>query len=137
MEPEEIVERAWRSMFPPGNRPTFQDYDEIFQPDFEWQPRTGDAVSGRTYRGRDGLVKYAQDLRESFSSFTPHSTVYEVAGDRVLACSLLKIRGAESGIEMTNEGGVIWELRDGLAASGRAFLSHAEAREQWRAHATA
>ena len=136
MEPEEIVERAWRSMFPPGNQPEFDDYDEIFHPDFEWRPRTGDAVSGRTYRGREGLLKYASDLRESFSSFEPHSTVYEVAGDSVLACSMLSFRGAESGIEMTNEGGVIWTLQDGRAASAHAFLSHAEARAEWRAFAT-
>jgi ketosteroid isomerase-like protein len=123
-------------MFPPGNEPTFDDYDEIFHPDFAWKPRTGDAVSGRTYEGRRGLERYVVDLRESFESFVPHSTTYEVEGDLVLACSQLTVR-SQSGIELTNEGSVLWEVRDGRVASGEAFFSHAAGRAELEARVRA
>ena len=110
-------------------------YDELFCEDFAWHPAT-EHLDGAAYRGREGLLRYFAQIDDTFEVFQTSDFRYEATGeDIVVALGRLSIRGRGGGVALDSENGICFWMRDGRIASGRSYLSHAEALEAARAQA--
>ena len=105
-----------------------QRFDEFFHPEFEWRPAVS-ALGDRTYLGREGFRSWQDDMDTIFDEAQQTDFELTAIGDRhVLVLSRLRIVGKESGAPFESEYGAVYEMEDGRGVSGRAFLSHGEAR---------
>jgi ketosteroid isomerase-like protein len=80
-------------------------------PDVELIPRRA-AVQG-TYHGHAGMRKYITENAESFDLFEVGNTEFRDLGDRVLAFGTVRVRGRESGVEVTHPTALLVAFRDG------------------------
>ena len=96
------------------------DYDLLLDfflanaaPDIEVYSRLGDFM-GATYRGHDGLRAWFAEIRENFVHFEPWLDEARDAGDdRVVAIGGIRLQGRESGIDMAERLGWVYEFRNG------------------------
>ncbi|MEX2253290.1 MAG: nuclear transport factor 2 family protein [Thermoleophilaceae bacterium] len=102
---------------------------EWVHPDCEWFSRLA-VVQGRSYEGREGMVAWFDDFLDSFDEVRYVGPEFRPIGDdTVLVLITLQVHGRESGVEMAQELGVVYEFDDGLLRRGRVYESHAEAIE--------
>lgn len=95
------------------------DYDVLLDffltnaaPDVEIYSRFG-GFSGEPYRGHDGLRAWLAEVQENFDRFEPWVDEARAAGDdRVLAFGGIRFRARESGIDMAERMGWVYEFRD-------------------------
>src|SRR3954447_27071505 len=80
-------------------------------PEVEFIPRRA-AVQG-TYHGHAGMRKYVTENAESFDLFEVGNTEFRDLGDRVLAFGTVRVRGRESGVEVTHPTALLVMFRDG------------------------
>jgi ketosteroid isomerase-like protein len=103
-------------------------FDEFFHPGFEWTPAVS-ALGDRTYVGREGFRSWQEDLFTIADEVEQTDFESTAIGDRVvLVLSRLRMVGKKSGASFESEYGAVYEMEDGRGVSGRACLSHAEAR---------
>ena len=96
--------------------------------DVEWRPLLSGALEGSVYRGREGMVRYADDLDEVFlDTHAEPISLEPVAPDRVLLGTRVTARGRESGVPLDVQIWSVWEVRDGKLYRGTAYWSRAEA----------
>jgi ketosteroid isomerase-like protein len=96
------------------------DYDLLLDfflanaaPDIEVYSRLGDFM-GAPYRGHDGLRAWFAEIRENFVHFEPWLDEARDAGDdRVVAIGGIRLQGRESGIDMAERLGWVYEFRNG------------------------
>ncbi len=101
--------------------------DELAHPECEWFPLVTQ-VEGGAYRGKQRTRAFFDDFLGAFTVSYEKFEI-EALGDKgVLVLSHMKLRGRESGIEMEQEMGVVYELEGGLFRRGRAFATHGDAR---------
>jgi ketosteroid isomerase-like protein len=79
--------------------------------DVELIPRRA-AVQG-TYYGHAGMRKYITENAESFDLFEVGNTEFRDLGDRVLAFGTVRVRGRESGVEVTHPTALLVAFQDG------------------------
>src|SRR2546429_6727162 len=73
-------------------------FSELATPDFEWYPAIVRALDGGGgYRGREGVEKFAADIRENWEELQALPEEFRDLGDRVLVLGRLKGRGKGSG----------------------------------------
>jgi ketosteroid isomerase-like protein len=80
-------------------------------PDVEFIPRRA-AVQG-TYHGHAGMRKYIAENAESFDHFEVDNTEFRDLGDSVLAFGTVRVRGRESGVEVTHPTALVVAFADG------------------------
>jgi ketosteroid isomerase-like protein len=109
------------------------DVDAAIEPaseDFEadWSNSRG-LLSG-IHRGRDEARASLKTFLEPWESlrWDPEELI-ELEDNRVLAVSHIRMRGRESGVEVSATGASIWTIRDGKAAAMKLYQSKAEALE--------
>jgi ketosteroid isomerase-like protein len=96
------------------------DYDRLLDfflanaaPDIELYSRLG-GFSGTPYRGHDGLRAWLVEIQETFEHFEPWVDEAREAGDdRVLAVGGIRFRARESGVDMAERLGWVYEFRSG------------------------
>ena len=124
----EIVSRAIESI-EAGNVERFVELiEEVVHPEVEWSPLIAPAVEG-TYRGRDRLAAFFEDFTGSFEVTYKDRELHPIGDDAVLLTCVLVLKGRESGVEVEQEMGSVFEFEDGQLRRGRAYPTHAEARE--------
>ena len=109
-----------------------RDFDgafaELGTPDFEWYPAITRALDGGGgYRGREGVEKYAADIRENWEELQALPEEFRDLGDRVLVLGRMKGRGKGSGVPVDSPWGGIFDFRGGRISGIRTFLDHDEA----------
>jgi ketosteroid isomerase-like protein len=98
-------------------------------PDVELYSRFA-GFSGEPYRGHDGLRAWLADIPDNFERFDPWLDEARVAGeDRVLALGGISFRARESGIDMAEQMGWVFEFRTGLLRRMMFYGSSSEALE--------
>jgi ketosteroid isomerase-like protein len=98
-------------------------------PDVELHSRFG-AFAGEPYRGHDGLRAWLAEIRENFDRFEPWVDEARDAGDdRVLAFGGIRFRARESGIDMAERMGWVYEFRHGRLRRMMFYGSPGEALE--------
>jgi ketosteroid isomerase-like protein len=80
-------------------------------PDVEFIPRRA-AVQG-THHGHSGMRKYISENAESFDLFEVRNREFRDLGDRILAFGTIRVRGRESGVEVTHPTALLVSFRDG------------------------
>jgi ketosteroid isomerase-like protein len=80
-------------------------------PDVEFIPRRA-AVQG-TYYGHAGMRKFIAENAETFELFEVTSEEFRDLGDRVVAFGTVRVRGRESGVEVTHPTAILVTFRDG------------------------
>jgi ketosteroid isomerase-like protein len=128
---ERVVE-LYQSEGPWG---VYEHFDEFFGPGFEWTPAISQ-LGDELYRGRDGFHQWITDMEAVASEFWQSQIELFAVGERhILVLGQMKLVGKESGASFESEYGSLYEIEDGLGVSGRAFLSHAEAKRAVKAEA--
>jgi ketosteroid isomerase-like protein len=96
-------------------------------PDVEFIPRRA-AVQG-TYHGHAGMRKYITENTESFDLFEVGNTEFRDLGERVLAFGTVRVRGRESGVEVTHPTALLVMFRDGKIIRFEDFGERSQALE--------
>jgi ketosteroid isomerase-like protein len=99
---------------------------EIAHPECVWMPLIGEAVEG-SYRGPDGFVAFFEDLLGSFEVRYEDRDLRPIGASGVLSLYRLRLTGRESGLEVDQEMGAVFEFVDGLLRRGQAYPTRAEA----------
>ena len=98
-------------------------------PDIELHSRFG-GFSGEPYRGHDGVRAWVADIQENFERFEPWLDEARAVGDdRVVASGGISFRARESGVDMAERMGWVYEFRDGLVRRMMFYASWSEALE--------
>jgi ketosteroid isomerase-like protein len=112
------------------------DYDLLLDfflanaaPDIEVYSRLGDFM-GAPYRGHDGLRAWLAEIQENFVHFEPWLDEARDAGDdRIVATGGIRFQARESGIDMAERLGWVYEFRNGRLSRMMFYGSPGEALE--------
>jgi ketosteroid isomerase-like protein len=105
----------------------YERYDEFFHPDFSWTPAVSQ-LGEQVYVGREGMRQWIKDMEAVATEFRQTEIEVRAVGDRhLLGLGRMHLVGKESGAPFESEYGSVYEVEDGRAVSGSAYLSHAEA----------
>jgi ketosteroid isomerase-like protein len=110
------------------NRRDIAELRELMTDDVELRPPVS-ALTGRAYRGHDGIEEWLRDVDESFASAQIVPLELLDLGARVLALTEFIVEGYESRLPLGSELGLVCDIVDGQIASWLGFFNHAEARE--------
>jgi ketosteroid isomerase-like protein len=83
---------------------------DVYDPELEWLPHR--SVTEGTYRGIDGIRRFAEDTREHFDRFELDYELVDL-GEQVLSWGMVRFRARQSGIESEIPFGGLVTLRDG------------------------
>jgi ketosteroid isomerase-like protein len=112
------------------------DYDLLLDfflanaaPDIEVYSRLGDFM-GAPYRGHDGLRVWLAEIQENFVHFEPWlDEARDAGGDRIVATGGIRFQARESGIDMAERLGWVYEFRNGRLSRMMFYGSPSEALE--------
>jgi ketosteroid isomerase-like protein len=125
LENVEIVRRHHQAY----NRHDIGAFLEPLDPNVEWIPIMA-ALEGRTYRGRDGVRRWLEDLTTDWEIFETCPEEFRDLGDRVLLLGHWRARGRASGVELENQpASWLYEIKDGRVVRMRTYTDRAEALE--------
>jgi ketosteroid isomerase-like protein len=109
-----------------GDIPSFL---EFLDPDVEWVPIMA-TLEGRVYRGREGVVRWLDELASDWEYFEPRYEDYRDLGDLVLILGSWRARGRASGVELENQPAAwLYEIENGKVVRMRTFTDRSEALE--------
>jgi ketosteroid isomerase-like protein len=87
----------------------------------------------RTYRGLDEMLQWREDMAAVMEDFHIEDARFlDAGGDRVVALYRLVVRGAGSGVPVSQDVGALWQLRNGKLLKGEVYLDQREALEAAR-----
>jgi ketosteroid isomerase-like protein len=108
--PIEIVRRAFETF----NGEGIEGVVALFAPDFEVTIPPSLSAEPDTYRGPDGVRRWAAGFDGSLEDVRLEAeSLVEVRADTVVAATRLRARGIESGIEVDQLTGQLLKIRDG------------------------
>jgi ketosteroid isomerase-like protein len=119
----EITKRVIDAM----NRRDLNAYDEFFPPDFEWFPAMPGTIEGGSYRGREGVETYGEEVRDTWDEVRVVGEEFRDLGDRVLMLGRIEGRGRGSGVPVDAPMGMIFDFCDDKITRLRDYLDHDEA----------
>ena len=108
------------------NRRDLAQLRGLMTEDVELRPPVS-ALTGRAYRGHDGIEEWLHDVDESFASAEIIPLELRDLGAKVLALTEFVIEGYESRLPLGSELGLVCDISDGRIASWLGFFNHAEA----------
>lgn len=108
------------------NRRDVDGFADITTPDFEWITSMA-AVEGEVFLGRAGIDTYFGRMKEAWEEFLALADDYRDLGDRVLFEGRLQGRGLGSGVPVTTQVDILYDLRGGEISKMHSFLDHDEA----------
>jgi ketosteroid isomerase-like protein len=86
------------------------------------------AVSGRAYRGHDGIRQYFDDVATAWEEWRVEvDGVAEAPDGRVAIVMTMHARGRESGVVFSERTGHVWTLRDGKLLRNQPYRDPDEA----------
>jgi ketosteroid isomerase-like protein len=109
------------------NRRDLDDYDELFTADLEWVAALPSEVGGGSFRGREGVERYLQDLASAWEEIRLVGEDFRDLGGRILWLGRIEGRGRGSGVPVDAPLGLIYEFRDDKISRCHAHLDHDKA----------
>lgn len=101
----------------------------LVHPEFQMTTPAGLAAEPDTYRGRDGMRRYWDSFGDGMEGIEFVAREFEDLGEgKVLNIAVLRGRGRSTGIEVSQEVVLVWEVRDAMAYRVNIFASVEEAR---------
>ncbi len=101
-------------------------FAELATPDFEWHPGIVRALDGGSYRGREGVERFAADTSENWAELQIIAEEFRDLGDRVFELGRLKGRGKGSGVPVDQPFACILDFRGDRIWRCRVYLDHPE-----------
>jgi ketosteroid isomerase-like protein len=86
-------------------------------------------LQSEPFRGREGLLRWFQEIDEQFQEWELVGEDWRDAGDRVVVLGQVRLRGMESGVAFDQPTGWLFELKDGKLLLLRNFVRPEEALE--------
>jgi ketosteroid isomerase-like protein len=86
------------------------------------------AVSGRAYRGHDGVRQYFEDVASAWAEWRVEVHRIAAAPDgRVVIVMTMHFRGKESGAALSASSAHVWTLKDGKLLRNQPYRDHEQA----------
>jgi ketosteroid isomerase-like protein len=86
------------------------------------------AVSGRAYRGHDGVRQYFDDVASAWAEWRVELHRMAPAPDgRVAIVMTMHFRGKESGVALSDSSAHVWTLRNGKLLRNHPYREHEQA----------
>jgi ketosteroid isomerase-like protein len=84
----------------------------------------------KTYRGLAEMVQYREDIDATLEEFHSEDDRFlDAGGDRVVYLYRIVGRGTGSGVPVTRENAILWQLRNGKLLKGEVYLDQSQALE--------
>ena len=94
----------------------------IAHPDVEWGTTGAFPGMDEVYRGRDGIVRWADEVRSAWERFDVElEEVIEDRDDVVVVLERIRGRGRDSGVEVEMATYAVYTARDGLIVRRAAY----------------
>jgi ketosteroid isomerase-like protein len=98
----------------------------VCHPEIEFRSMLG--ISGRSYRGHDGIREYFDDIESAWAEWSVDvERVAEAADGRVAIVMTMRARGKGSGAALAERTAHAWTLRDGRLLRNELFREPEEA----------
>jgi ketosteroid isomerase-like protein len=111
-----------------GRRDDYESaYGEFLAETFELVLPPSYPEGGQTFRGRAGLKRWIESIREIWDQWRMEQERFVVAGDRVLVLIHIVARGHISGVSLDRETAHIWSIADGRLTRCEVYFDRAEA----------
>jgi ketosteroid isomerase-like protein len=87
-------------------------------------------IDQKIRRGHSEMVRYREELDAAFGEWhTEEDRFLDAGGDRVLHLFRLVGRGVGSGLPVSEDQAILWQLRDGKLFKGRVYRDQRQALE--------
>ena len=114
-----------------GRRHDFEDgYPECFAESFELMLPAGYPEGEQVFRGRAGLKRWIDGIREIWAEWRMEAERFIPAGDQVVVLIHLVARGDLSGVGLDRDTAHRWSIADGRATKCEVYFERSEALEQ-------
>jgi len=111
-----------------GRRRDFEaGYGDSFAESFELLLPPGYPEGEQAFRGRTGLKRWIEGIREIWDEWRMETERFITAGDRVVVLIRIVARGDLSGVELDRETAHIWSLADGRVTRCEVYFDRSEA----------
>ena|SRR5256885_16827680 len=81
----------------------------------------------KTYRGLAEMLQYREDIDATLQEFHTEHDRFLAGRDRVVHLYRIVGRGAGSGVPVSRENAILWQLRNGKLLKGRVYLDQRQA----------
>jgi ketosteroid isomerase-like protein len=113
-----------------GRRDDYESvYADFFAETFELVLPPAYPEGGQTFRGRAGLKRWIDSIREIWDEWRMEQERFVVAGDQVVVLIRVVARGHLSGVGLDRETAHIWSIADGRLTRCEVYFDRAEALE--------
>jgi hypothetical protein len=102
-------------------------FERHAHPEIEFTSALTSGVEGRVYRGKRGLVNWANDVSDAVTITYGEREFRDLGEDVLVLLVRPKLEGRGSGVELQLEVGFVVEFEGDLARRGASYPSHAEA----------
>jgi hypothetical protein len=102
-------------------------FEQHAHPQIEFTSALTSGVEGRVYRGKRGLVVWANDVSDAVNITYGEREFRDVGDDVVVVLVRPRLEGRGSGVEIQLEVGFVIEFEEELARRGASYPSHREA----------
>jgi hypothetical protein len=102
-------------------------FEQHAHPEIEFTSALTSGVEGRVYRGKRGLVNWANDVSDAVNISYGQREFRDVGEDVLVLLVRPKLEGRGSGVELQLEVGFVVEFDGDLARRGASYASHGEA----------
>jgi ketosteroid isomerase-like protein len=124
----EKIERVYATYDEEGRSAADGLSDGFLHPDVEFSPFLARELDGRTYRGREEVLGFFDELESTFSDLGYPDRQYRAVNDDLIVMFTQLVGTAQgSTVPIAQDLGVVFEFDDGLARRMTAFGSHDEA----------
>jgi ketosteroid isomerase-like protein len=100
---------------------------DLIDPDVEIRTAIGDAFKGEPFRGHEGAREWLAALDENFETWTLVVEEFMERGETIVALGHILARGRGSGVELDQDVGWVFRVRDGKVLRLHTFLDREEA----------
>jgi uncharacterized protein len=100
---------------------------DLIDPDVEIRTAIGDAFKGEPFRGHEGAREWLAALDENFETWTLVVEEFMESGETIVALGHILARGRGSGVELDQDVGWVFRVRDGKVLRLHTFLDREEA----------
>jgi ketosteroid isomerase-like protein len=114
-----------------GRRDDYESgYAECFADAFELVLPPTYPEGGQTFRGRAGLKRWIDSIREIWDEWRMEQERFVVAGDQVVTLIHVVARGHLSGVGLDRETAHVWSIADGRLTRCEVYFDRSEALDE-------
>ena len=124
--PQDKVEVAKRALDANNRRDVDGLFVELVTPDFLWESALAGGLDGGSYRGREGVERFAAALSEVWEEVQLIAEEFRDLGDRVLVLGRQVGRGKGSGAQVDAPLAAIFDFRGDRIWRSRGYVDRAE-----------